>query len=234
MIRLDKFFSMQNIATRKDIGVMIRKGRVEIDGVVVKNSAMKIDENTAKVKLDGKEISYNKFVYIMMNKPKGILSATRDKNASTVLDIIPEELQRKELFPAGRLDKDTTGLLIITDDGDLAHRMLAPKSHVYKRYKATIDMDIEKSDIKKFADGIVSGENHFLPAVLEQDEKEKNVGYVTIREGKFHQVKRMFVACGKKVVELQRLSIGELCLDKKLEQGQCRAITDEEVLKIFE
>ena len=233
-MRLDKFLANENIGSRKEVGILVRKGAVTVNGQAVKKADVQIDAEKDEVCVNGKPVRYNAFVYLLMNKPAGVLTATRDNRAKTVLDLIPEELKRKDLFPAGRLDKDTTGLLIITDDGDFAHRMLAPKSHVMKRYEAVLDLPVETEDIKRFAEGIDSGEDHFAPALLEIDEKDPHRAWVEIREGKFHQVKRMFKACGKTVVQLRRLSIGALVLEETLEPGKVRVLETEEVQLVFE
>ncbi len=233
MIRIDRFLANNNIGTRKEVSIYIRKGRVEVDSQVIKDSSFKFDSTSAEVKFDGNVILYKKHIYLMMNKPKGLLSATRDKKASTVLDIVPEESMRKDLFPAGRLDKDTTGLLIITDDGETAHKMLAPKSHVYKKYLAKLDKPLTVSDIQEFEKGIKSGDLQFLPAKLVIDENDSTVATVDIREGKFHQIKRMFKAQGKEVLELKRLQIGSLELDPNLNEGECRELSADEIRSIF-
>lgn len=232
-LRIDKFLGDENIGTRKEISILVRKGFVAVNGVVVKNSSEKIDPEQDKIFFNGKEIQYNKNIYIMMNKPKNLLSATKDKKAKTVLDIIPQEFQRKELFPSGRLDKNTTGLLIITNDGEYAHKMLSPKSHVYKLYKALLDTEITNEDIEKFEKGIQTGGMNFLPAKLWHEEENPKIAYVLIREGKYHQVKRMFYGVGKEVLELERLQIGALSLDKNLKQGECRLLKKEEIDLVF-
>lgn len=223
-IRLDKYLANQNLGTRKEITRLIRKGLAKIDDIVVKDPSVKFDPSVNKIKFEDKEIVYSKFIYIMMNKPKGVLSATRDKKAQTVLDLIPEEYDRVGLFPAGRLDKDSTGLLIITDDGDFAHKMLAPKSHVYKLYEVLLKSPCEDEYITAFEKGVSDSENDFLPAELNYDKQNSKVAYVTVREGKFHQVKRMFKAVGNEVIELKRLKIGELKLDKMLKEGECKLL----------
>lgn len=232
--RLDKFLANQNIGSRKEVSALVRKGRVTVGGVPAVKSDMKIDPGVDEIAVDGKVIGYSEFVYIMMNKPKGVLSATDDGKCETVVDLVPPELYRRGIFPAGRLDKNTTGLLIITNDGDMAHRMLAPKSHVYKIYEAELDGPVTKEDIKAFEMGIKSGEQQFLPASLWlQDESEPCKATVRIREGKFHQVKRMFTACGKTVLELKRTKIGQLDLDPLLSEGECRYLSDEEIELVF-
>lgn len=232
--RLDKFLANQNIGSRKEVSALVRKGRVTVGGIVAEKSDMKIDADKDEIALDGNVIGYSEFVYIMMNKPKGVVSATDDGKCETVVDLVPPELFRRGIFPAGRLDKNTTGLLIITNDGDMAHRMLAPKSHVYKIYEAELDAPVTEADIKAFEEGIKAGEQRFLPASLWlQYENKPHKATVRIREGKFHQVKRMFAACGKTVVELKRCKIGGLELDETLSEGACRYLTQEELELIF-
>ncbi|MBP3705013.1 MAG: rRNA pseudouridine synthase [Clostridia bacterium] len=233
-MRLDKFLANENIGSRKEVGVLVRSGAVTVNGQAVKKADMQIDAEKDEICVNGKPVRYNRFIYLLMNKPAGVLTATRDSRAKTVLDLVPPELRRKDLFPAGRLDKDTTGLLIITDDGDFAHRMLAPKSHVMKRYEAVLDLPAEEADVLRFAEGIESGEDHFAPAKLEIDKDDPRRAWVEIREGKFHQVKRMFRACGKTVVQLRRLSIGALALPKDLEPGTVRVLETKEAALVFE
>lgn len=233
-MRLDKFLANENIGSRKEVGVLVRSGAVTVNGQAVKKADMQIDAEKDEICVNGKPVRYNRFIYLLMNKPAGVLTATRDSRAKTVLDLVPPELRRKDLFPAGRLDKDTTGLLIITDDGDFAHRMLAPKSHVMKRYEAVLDLPAEEADVLRFAEGIESGEDHFVPAKLEIDKDDPRRAWVEIREGKFHQVKRMFRACGKTVVQLRRLSIGALVLPKDLEPGTVRVLETKEAALVFE
>lgn len=233
-MRLDKFLANENIGSRKEVGVLVRSGAVTVNGQAVKKADLQIDAEKDVICVNGKPVRYNAYLYILMNKPAGVLTATRDKKASTVLDLVPPELRRKDIAPAGRLDKDTTGLLIITDDGDFAHRMLAPKSHVMKRYEAELDLPAEPADIDRFAAGIQSGEDSFAPAKLEISAEEPRRAWVEIREGKFHQVKRMFRACGKTVVKLRRLSIGALKLENTLGPGAVRVLSPEEAMLVFE
>ena len=181
----------------------------------------------------GEPVTLRRTLVLMMNKPAGVLSASRDSRAKTVVDLLPPELSRRGLFPAGRLDKDTEGLLILTDDGDLAHRMLSPKSHVYKLYEAELDEPVGEEDVRLFAQGLRAGELECLPAQLFPGE-DPRVARVRIREGKFHQVKRMFHAVGKEVIHLRRLSIGNLSLDPSLKPGEARLLSEEEQAKIFE
>lgn len=232
-MRLDKFLADENFGSRKTVGALIRSGAVSVNGQAVKKADTQLDPARDAVCVNGKPVRYAEHIYLMMNKPAGVLTATRDSRAKTVLDLLPPALYRRGLFPAGRLDRDTTGLLILTDDGDYAHRMLAPKSHVWKRYEAVLDLPADAADTARFAAGIQSGENLFAPAVLEIDSADPRRAFVQIREGKFHQVKRMFKACGKTVVALSRLQIGALPLDASLEPGQAREMTPEEADRVF-
>lgn len=232
--RVDKLLVSQGLGSRKEVTKLVRDGRVRVNGVPVKDSAQKADPEKDEVTLDGERLLYREHLYIMMNKPAGVLSATEDSRQKTVLDLLPEELTRRGLFPAGRLDKDTTGLLIITDDGDFAHRMLAPKSHVYKRYRAVLARSVTQSDIEAFAAGIEDGGERFAPARLAADESAPEpAAFVEVREGKFHQVKRMFAATDNRVLTLERLRIGGLTLDPALKPGEVRLLDAEEVGRIF-
>lgn len=233
LIRLDKFLSSQNLGSRKDVTRLIKKGFVTIDSEVIKKADMKLSPLCSEVKVAGKTIDYKENVYIMMNKPAGVLSATEDKR-KTVLDILPTELSFRGLFPAGRLDKDTTGLLIITDDGNFAHEMLSPKKHIYKKYHAITERPISENDIKLFESGITYGDRKYSPAKLWKETVDGlELAAVLIREGKFHQVKRMFEATENKVLKLKRVQIGGLKLDESLAEGESRLITDYEKCLIF-
>lgn len=234
MERLDKYLASRGVGTRKEVQKLIKSGAVTTDGDVCKIIDRKIDTEKTVVLVNGQSVG-EKYIYIMMNKPAGVVSATEDKRDKTVIDILPDELKRRGLFPAGRLDKDTEGLLIITNDGDFAHRMLSPKKHVEKRYVATLDGEINDEIIKKFEQGIVLSDGYkCMPAKLTPVSKnDNNVGIVTICEGKFHQVKRMFAACGLNIVHLQRISIGNLYLDSKLPIGDCKTLTKLEILQVF-
>ncbi len=233
-MRLDKYLTSQNICSRKEAGILARKGEITVNGAVVKNADIKIDADTALVTVKGKKVEYKKYIYVMLNKPEGVVSAREDGACPTVVDILPQEYKRMDIAPAGRLDKNTTGLLIITDDGDFTHRMLSPKSGVYKVYEAELDGDITESDVHTFKSGIKTQTAEFLPADLWlPDESNKKVARVKICEGKFHQVKRMFAFCGKEVLKLRRLSIGSLLIDEKLKEGECRLLSNEEVELVF-
>lgn len=230
--RLDKFLAAQGKGTRKEVGRLIRSGAVAVDGVPVRDPAAKVDPSRQTVAVGGNAILWQEHLYIMMNKPAGVLSATEDRRQKTVLDLLPEDLRRRGLFPAGRLDKDTTGLLLITDDGELAHKMLSPKSHVYKQYRAQLDAPVEEADIQAFAAGVAWEGEQYAPARL-WVEQDPRAAFVEIREGRFHQVKRMFQARGKTVLQLKRLKIGGLWLDSTLQEGECRLLTPQEIQAIF-
>lgn len=227
LLRIDKILSSQNVASRKEIKVFIKQGRIKANGQIVLRPEDKFDPENCEITLDDKPILYKQFIYIMLNKPKGVVSASRDSREKTVLDLLPPELKRKDLFPAGRLDRNTEGLLIITDDGDFSHKLLAPKSHVNKLYEAVVDRKLTEADAEKFKTGISEGGDDFLPADMKI--VSDNIALVEICEGKFHQVKRMFHAIGAEVVELKRLRIGGLLLDNNLSLGEARELSAEEV-----
>ena len=234
MIRLDKFLSQMNIGTRSEVKNAIRKGRVTVNGEVCKNADTKFDENKDIVCFDNKEVTYEEFVYYMLNKPAGVLSATTDRKEKTVVDLIDSD--RKDLFPVGRLDKDTEGLLLITDDGKLAHELLSPKKHVWKIYMAHIEGKLPQNAIELFEEGIrIDEEFTAMPArlqiVYEADglSERKTEVLISIQEGKFHQVKRMVKAIGCEVVYLKRLQMGNLKLDKNLKPGEYKKLSKAEI-----
>ncbi len=233
MERLDKFISSRGALSRREVQKLIKSGAVTVDGEVCRLTESKVDDGCL-VSVNGQAVG-EKLVYIMMNKPAGVVSATEDKRDKTVLDILPQALRRPGLFPAGRLDKDTEGLLIITNDGGLAHRMLSPKKHVEKQYVARLDGEITQETIESFEKGIVFRDGtRCLPAKLKIAENgDKTVGTVTICEGKFHQVKKMFAVCGLNVVHLKRISIGNLYLDGNLPIGSCKVLTNLEIGQVF-
>lgn len=229
-MRLDKFLADMGAGSRSQIKEAVRKGRVMVNGVVANRPEEPVRE-TDEIVLDGKNVSYITMEYYMLYKPSGVLSATKDKKAMTVLDLIADK-KRKDLFPVGRLDKDTEGLLLITNDGELAHRLLSPKRHVPKVYFARVDGKITEEMVKQFADGVVIQEAFTaLPAsmtILTCSDVESEAE-LTIYEGKFHQVKRMFEAVGLTVTYLKRLSMGSLSLDESMGKGGFRALTEEEL-----
>jgi 16S rRNA pseudouridine516 synthase len=222
--------------TRSEAKKKIRSGMTAVDGIVVKQPEMKIDPAQQSVTLDGKEIAYRSYEYYMLYKPDGVVTATEDMRERTVLDLFPDR-RRRDLFPVGRLDKDTVGLLLITNDGALAHRLLAPAKHVDKIYQALIDGVVTEEDIRIFQDGVDIGDDKLcMEAELRilgiQEEKRVSEIELTIREGRFHQVKRMFHAVGKEVLFLKRIQMGTLRLDDSLRPGEYRRLTKEEVAKL--
>lgn len=230
--RLDKTVSSQGALSRAEAKIQIRRGEVQVNDKVVKSADFYVNWSTDTVALQGKRLSLRQHIYLMLNKPKGYVSATEDNRFPTVVSLVPEELWRKDLFPAGRLDKDTTGFILITDDGNFAHDILSPKKHVAKTYIVQVDGEITQEMISGFASGVsVNGEYVTLPAALEKVESGEggDTGRVILREGLYHQIKRMFKAFGLNVLELQRVKMGLLDLDPTLLPGQCRELTPEEL-----
>lgn len=231
MMRLDKYLCETGFGTRSQVKDLLKKGQVMVNGEVVKKPELKINETTDQILCQGKKASYQKNIYLMLHKPAGVVSATEDNREKTVLDLVRPEDRKNGLFPVGRLDKDTEGLLLLTDDGELAHRLLSPKKHVDKTYYAKIDGQVTKEHIEQFREGLdIGDEKKTLPAVLTillsgpVSEIE-----VTIHEGRFHQIKRMFEAVGCKVTYLKRLSMGSLVLDETLPLGEYRSLTEAEL-----
>ena len=230
MIRLDKFLCEMEIGTRSQVKDFIKKGMVSVNGEIIKKADFKFDENSAKVCVKEKELSYQKFYYYMLNKPAGVVSATIDHHDKTVLDLL-KEAPGKDLFPVGRLDKDTEGLLLLTNDGELSHNLLSPKKHVDKTYLVEAAETVTVEMIGQLEQGVDIGEEkRTLPAKVKLLEDKKIE--LTITEGKFHQVKRMLKAVGNEVVYLKRLSMGSLILDSSLTLGEYRSLTEEEIIQL--
>ena len=234
MERLDKILASQGTLSRRDVKEIIKKGRVTLNGKAVRDSAVKVDLNVDVVVIDGEQLTLKKHIYIMMNKPQGVISASDSDNDETVVDLVPDDLFRKGLFPAGRLDKDTTGFVLITDDGDFAHKILSPKNHIFKTYLARLQHKLTESDIEKLEKGITLADGTTLKEAKVEivENTETPLIKIMICEGKYHQVKRMFAATGNKVVSLHRSKMGDLALDDNLKPGECREITPEELLKV--
>ena len=230
MERLDKILASTGKWSRREVKQLVRQGRVLADGRPAASPEEKYDPETVEFTVDGEPVGYRRVTWLMMNKPGGVLSATEDGRGTTVLDLLPPELRRIGLFPVGRLDKDTEGLLLLTNDGDTAHRLLSPKYHVDKIYYTRVAGCLTEEDCEAFQQGMVLGDGlHCLPAELEiLSAGEKSEALVTLREGKFHQVKRMLAARGKPVQYLKRVRMGNLTLDPNLELGQFRFLTEEE------
>jgi 16S rRNA pseudouridine516 synthase len=234
-MRIDKMLANLGFGSRKEVKGLLKKGAVKVNGEMVKDAKEHIDPNKDKVTINDQEVVYKEFIYLMMNKPAGVISATEDNRDETVIDLLELEDQVYEPFPVGRLDKDTEGLLLITNDGQLAHRLLSPKKHVPKMYFAVIEGEVSEEDVQAFRKGVTlddgyetkPGELTILKSGLMSDIE------LTITEGKFHQVKRMFQAVGKRVVYLKRMTMGPLKLDETLELGEYRELTDEEIEELM-
>ena len=232
MERIDKILSNLGYGTRKDLKKIVKNGMVQVNGITIKDSAMKVDPEKDKIVINGEEILYREFIYLMMNKPAGVISATFDNKDETVIDLLEVEHQVFEPFPVGRLDKDTVGLLLLTNDGDLNHRLISPKWKVDKVYFAKIDQKVTQEDIEKFKHGITLDDGYRCKEAILEIQKASEEGseiVLTIQEGKFHQVKRMFEAVGKKVTYLKRIEFGTLPLDEDLEEGEYRELTEGEI-----
>lgn len=233
MERLDKILSNLGYGTRKELKKMIRKkGFVEVNGENVRDSGMQVEPDKDKITVNGEEIVYRKHIYLMMNKPSGVISATFDNRDETVIDLLYAEHQVFEPFPVGRLDKDTVGLLLLTNDGELNHKLIAPKWHVDKVYYAEINAQITEKDIIAFKDGITLDDGYKCMSaklVVIENLNDSAKIEITVQEGKYHQVKRMFEARGKKVEYLKRIKFGSIPLDETLEEGEYRELTNEEL-----
>ena len=228
--RLDKIIASTGRYSRREVKTLVREGRVLVDGRIAAGPEDKCDPESARISVNGEELFYRAHTYVMLHKPAGVLSATEDGRGETVLDLLAPEYRKIGLFPVGRLDKDTEGLLLLTDDGTLAHDLLAPKKHVDKVYFVRVDGTLDEKDCAAFAAGMTLGDGlACLPARLEiLSAGARSEALVTIREGKFHQIKRMLAARGKPVVYLKRLSMGPLTLDETLPKGAYRLLTEEE------
>ena len=237
-MRLDKFLVACAVGSRTEVKNLLKAGRVTVNGKKEKSAKLQIDEETDEICFDGQKLDYEEFVYYMMNKPQGVISATEDPKHKTVLDLMDDYARAKEVFPVGRLDIDTHGLLLLTNDGKLAHALLSPKRHVDKTYLAQINGVMTDADVETFAQGIPLKDFTCQPAKLElvsiDREKEESLVRVTIAEGKFHQIKRMVAYCGKEVVDLQRLTMGTLTLDENLKRGEWRRLSKEELEGLLE
>lgn len=226
MMRLDKYLVHVGLGSRTQVKQFVKLGKITVNGIVVKKSDMSVDEIKDCIMYDNDKLVYTKFVYYMMNKPSGVVSATTDNRDKTVLDLMT--ITAKDVFPVGRLDKDTTGLLLLTNDGQLAHDLLSPKKHVDKVYIATVEQPLSAQTIQAFKDGITLADGFVCQSadlVIIDDTTAK----VTIREGKFHQVKRMFLACQNRVTTLKRIQMGNLTLDESLALGEYRPLSSKEL-----
>ena len=237
-MRLDKYLVACAVGSRTEVKNFLKTGRVTVNGKKAKSAKLQINEDTDEICFDGEKLDYEEFVYYMMNKPQGVISATEDTKHKTVLDLLDDYARAKEVFPVGRLDIDTHGLLLLTNDGKLAHALLSPKRHVDKTYLARINGVMTDADVETFAQGVPLKDFTCQPAKLElvsvDTEKEESLIRVTIAEGKFHQVKRMVAYCSKEVVDLQRLTMGTLTLDEDLKRGEWRRLSKEKLEGLLE
>ena len=231
MERLDKVISSQLGYSRKEVKELIKRKRVSVNNQLVDKSDYKINLETDKVSVDNQELTIKKYLYLILNKPKEYVSATTDNKDRTVLDLVPQEYLHRNLFPAGRLDKDTTGLMIITDDGNFAHEILSPKKHIKKTYNVTIDIPVTLEMVDGFQKGVNLNDGECKSAKLEIT--GKYTALVTLTEGRYHQIKRMFGCYKAKVIELERISMGKLTLPVNLKSGECRELTEEELKKLL-
>ena len=228
--RIDRILSEQTNYSRKEIKKLVSKGLVLVNECVVRRSDEKYDEDNISIKINGEDVSVNKHFYLLLNKPKGYVSTTVSDSDKTVIDLVPNKYKTRTLFPAGRLDKDTTGLMLITDDGVFAHNILSPKKHIKKTYEVVIDKDVSDEMINGFKEGVKLNDGECKSALLEKVDTNKCL--VTLTEGRYHQIKRMFGCYKAKVLELKRICMGELYLPTNLAVGEVREVSDEELIKI--
>ncbi|MBQ3567032.1 MAG: rRNA pseudouridine synthase [Oscillospiraceae bacterium] len=232
--RLDKFLSVQTSFTRSEIKKLISKNKVTVDGKIIKDSSLKIDTDTAEIVLDGQKIVFKDKIYIIMNKPQGYVCATEDKHEKTVLDLLEPQYRRKDIFPAGRLDKDTVGMVLITNDGELSHKILSPKNHIAKYYLVELEKPFKSEYIQMFKQNLrIDGDEICLPAQVKGFDQHENMALLELFEGKFHQVKRMFSAVENKVTRLERIQMGSLAIPPNIGLGAYIEIMHKDVEKLL-
>ena len=231
-MRLDKFLVETGTCTRSVAKKQVRAGAVTVNGVAVKTSDVSVDEESDVIVYCGKTVIYRRFTYIMLNKPEGVVSATEDGKDKTVLDLLPPDVRTRGMFPCGRLDKNTLGLMLLTDNGELAHRLLSPKTHVKKVYRFRSKFPISQADAERFKDGLVLEDGYETKPADISLEGDGDGGLITLVEGKYHQIKRMLEALDNKITYLERISFGPLVLDSALERGQWRYLTDDEIKEL--
>lgn len=233
-IRLDKFISERSEYTRSQIKEIARKGGISVNGCAVKAADTKIDPENDRVSVKGRELSASRYRYILLNKPEGYVSSTGDSDGKNVMELVPPEMRTKDMFPAGRLDKDSLGALLITDDGELAHRMLSPKKHIPKIYLVKLARPFENDYVEKFMSGLeLENGEKCLPAKLKKGESSDFLAFVELNEGKYHQVKRMFAAVGNHVQQLMRVSLGGLLMPENLVSGECIELLHKDIDNLF-
>lgn len=228
-MRIDKLLANMNIGSRKEVKKYIKDGVISVNGNIVTKPTFQVNEDIDEITFNNEKIIYERYLYLMMNKPQGFISATEGYNEKTVIDLLDEQYKDRGLFPAGRLDKDTEGLVFLTNDGRLAHNILSPKKRVWKKYYAEVDNDLEVSDITNFEKGIFIKEDNYFSKPAKLEILSDRSCYVYLSEGKYHQVKRMLSALGKNVIYLKRISIGSLFIDENLKLGGYRKLTVEEL-----
>ncbi len=231
-MRLDKFLCEMNIGSRSEVKVLLKQGHVTVNDITVTRPELQIKEDTDRVCFKGSPLAYRAYEYYMLNKPRGCITATEDRQTKTIMDYLPKG-HRNDVFPVGRLDKDTEGLLLITNDGDLAHRMLSPKKHVDKTYLVDLEHPLTTDAILKLEQGVDIGEKALTQPAKVTLLNDTQI-HLTIQEGKFHQVKRMLQAVDNQVIHLKRITFGPLTLDPDLIAGDCRTLTDEEIKSLYE
>jgi len=234
-VRIDKLLAHTGFGSRKDVKHLLKKKCVTVDNKVITKSDFHVNPDEQEIAVNGEKVDYQKFIYIMLHKPQGYLSATEDRHERTVIDLVQPEYQHYHLAPVGRLDKDTEGLILLTNDGALNHRLTSPKNEVYKTYFAKIDGTVKEEHVKIFEDGVILDDGYKTKKAFLEIVKSDTLSEIklSICEGKFHQVKRMFRAIGMEVTYLKRLTIGHLVLDETLQLGEMRLLTDEELKKLY-
>lgn len=230
--RIDKLISSQLNISRKDVTKLIKQKKVYVNDLLIKSSSEKVNPLEDNIIVDKKRLEYKKHIYLMHNKPKGVVSATEDKNEKTVLDLVPDKYKRKDLFLCGRLDKDTTGLLVLTDDGEFLHKLMSPKNRIFKTYIVKLDKKIEDEVKEMFLSGIRLKDGYICKEAYFEKIND-DTARISICEGKYHQIKRMCAACSYQVLDLERVKIGSLYLDKSLKKGDFRELTNEELGAMF-
>lgn len=233
-MRIDKLISEMGIASRRDTAAAAKRGQVLVNGVPVRDASTHVNPDTDQIEYCGRKISYGKFVFVMLNKPEGYVSATEDSKLPVVTELLPDELRRRELFPVGRLDRDTVGMMILTNDGVLAHTLLSPKHHVEKEYYFRAKMPMKDGVEEEFRDGVTLADGYECKSALIELDPDRLGGKITLTEGKYHQIKRMVAASDNRVVYLERISFAGIPLDPSLARGEWRYLTDEEIARLRE
>lgn len=233
-MRIDKFLSNMGIASRSEASKAARQGQILVNGTAIKKADIHIDPETDEIAFCGRSVSYRKYTYILMNKPDGVVSATDDGRDKTVIDLLPEDLQRLGLFPCGRLDKHTLGLVLLTDNGELAHKLLSPKHHVDKKYRFESKFPISDDDVKKLESGATLDDGYVTRPCRITLCDDGRSGYITLTEGKYHQIKRMLESVNNKIIYLERVSFGPLTLDEGMQRGEWRFLNNDEIKELEE